>query len=227
MTHKIVCVGRNYADHASELGNAIPSSPVLFMKPWDNLADLTKPIQIPTHLGGVHHELEIIVEIGQPLKAPSKEQARQAIRRIGLGLDLTLRDIQNELKNKRLPWERAKCFIGSCPIAWATIDTTLIDLNHLSLRFFKNRTQQQSGNSAQMLFSIVDLIRDISRQFTLQMGDIIMTGTPAGVSTLSQGDQLRCELCYHPTTNTTTHTTRHTATSQTLLTIDTTVVSLT
>lgn len=185
---KIVCVGRNYAAHAAELNNPIPSEPILFMKPASAACDFAQPLRIPTQRGSVHHETELAVLIGAPLCNASAEQARAGIAGIGLALDLTLRDVQDQLKKNGHPWERAKAFDGAFPVS--DFIAAPPDLQQLLLQLYRNGTLQQDGNTAQMLFSVIDLIAEISRTFSLQPGDIVSTGTPAGVGPLQSGDKL-------------------------------------
>jgi len=193
---KIVCVGRNYAAHAKELNNPIPSEPILFIKPAASAVELSPGFPIPKEQGSVHHELEIALLIGQPLVDASENEVAEAIAGIGLGLDLTLRDVQDKLKEKGHPWERAKSFDGACPL------TDFISLNQVStddwqdigLRLEKNGQLQQQGSSAEMLFPILPLIAHMSSHFSLQPGDVILTGTPAGVGPLEVGDSLICNL---------------------------------
>ncbi len=188
---KIVCVGRNYADHAKELGNAIPESPVLFIKPPSSLATLEQGIVWNSDLGECHFECELCLRIDQPLsKATDASQALSAVGAITLGLDLTLRDLQNSLKNKGQPWERAKAFDGACVLAdWVDVKE-VSDWNSIEFRFFQNDELKQHGFTHDMLFDVTTLLLDISHSFSLQAGDVIMTGTPAGVAALYPKDQL-------------------------------------
>lgn len=191
---KIVCVGRNYAEHAKELGNELPESPVLFIKPPSSLTTLDAGIEWNKALGECHHECELSLRIGKPLKNASLEQARAAIDGVTLGLDLTLRDLQNSLKSKGQPWERAKAFDGACLLGeWLAADM-LADYGNATFRLTVNGGGRQSGNTADMLFDVVSLLVDISHSFTLEAGDVVMTGTPAGVGPLSSGDQLQMTL---------------------------------
>lgn len=191
---KIVCVGRNYAEHAKELGNELPESPVLFIKPPSSLTTLDAGIEWNKALGECHHECELSLRIGKPLKNASLEQARAAIDGVTLGLDLTLRDLQNSLKSKGQPWERAKAFDGACLLGeWLAADM-LADYGNATFRLTVNGGVRQSGNTADMLFDVVSLLVDISHSFTLEAGDVVMTGTPAGVGPLSSGDQLQMTL---------------------------------
>ncbi len=190
---KTVCVGRNYADHARELNNPVPTEPVLFMKPSTALRSLAEPIALPTGMGTCHFETEISLLIGQPLTAANREQACEAIVGVGLGLDLTLRELQGELKAKSLPWEKAKAFDGSCPVSAFAPAGHFPDWADVTFQLHLNGVVQQDGHSAAMLTQIPDLLVYISQYFTLLPGDLVMTGTPAGVGPLSAGDKL--ELC--------------------------------
>lgn len=192
---KIICVGRNYADHAKELGNAIPDAPVLFLKPPSSLLSLTDGIEWNAALGECHFECELSLRIDQPLsKATDAKQALKAVGAITLGLDLTLRDLQNTLKNKGQPWERAKAFDGSCVLAdWVDV-SEVEDWHQLEFTFAVNGEQKQHGFTHDMIFDIETLLLDISQSFSLQAGDVIMTGTPAGVAALKAKDQLSMTL---------------------------------
>ena len=190
---KIVCVGRNYADHAKELGNAVPDTPILFIKPPSSLRALADGIVIPQGLGECHFETELCVRIGMPLKNATREQAALAIDAVTLGLDLTLRDLQNSLKANGHPWERAKAFDGACLLGeW--LSPAMLDLAQAEFELSINGVQRQHGNTAQMIFDVVGLVAHISHSFSLCVGDVVMTGTPAGVAALQAGDQLRMRL---------------------------------
>lgn len=193
---KIVCVGRNYAAHAKELNNPIPSEPILFIKPASSAVPVSPEFSIPQTQGSVHHELEIAILIGQPLANANETEVAGAIAGIGLGLDLTLRDVQAKLKEKGHPWERAKSFDGACPLTdfVSVKEIAEVDWQSLALKLEKNGQLQQQGSSADMLFAILPLIAHMSEHFSLQPGDVILTGTPAGVGPLAAGDQLSCEL---------------------------------
>ncbi len=198
---KIVCVGRNYAAHAQELNNPIPEQPLLFIKPNSTLAALEKPINI-IHTSEVHFELELSILIDQPLTNPTEEQAFNAISGIGLALDLTLREIQSKLKQQGQPWERAKSFVGACPISNFISPkelalTQIQDLQQLEFSLHLNQQLQQHGRTQDMLFSIPKLIQEMAQAFSLNAGDIILTGTPSGVGKLQPKDTLECRL-YSP-----------------------------
>lgn len=191
---KVICVGRNYAEHARELGNEVPESPVLFLKPPSSMIGLEQGIHWNKELGECHHECELSIRIGQRLKNATFEQAQFAINGITLGLDLTLRDLQTQLKSKGQPWERAKAFDGACVLGQWLAPDMLGDLNKATFELSVNDEVRQQGNTADMLFGIVDLLVDISQVFTLEPGDVVMTGTPAGVAALASGDQLKMTL---------------------------------
>ena len=192
---KIICVGRNYADHAKELGNAVPDQAVLFLKPPSSLLALDEGISWNPTWGSCHFECELSLRIDQPLKnASSPEQALAAIGAVTLGLDLTLRDLQDSLKKQGYPWERSKAFDGSCVLGdW--VDTSEIeDWQQVQYQFEINDKLRQSGNTANMIFDIGSLLMEISQIFSLEPGDVIMTGTPAGVAPLHSGEQLKMSL---------------------------------
>lgn len=190
---KIICVGRNYANHAKELGNAVPDSPILFIKPPSSLRTMADGIVRPQGLGECHFETELCVRIGQPLKNATREQAAAAIDAVTLGLDLTLRDLQNSLKANGHPWERAKAFDGSCLLGeWLAPE--MVDLAQTEFSLSINGQTRQQGSTTQMLFDVVGLVAHISESFSLSVGDVVMTGTPAGVAALQVGDQLSLSL---------------------------------
>src|SRR5690554_375837 len=196
---KLVCVGRNYGAHAAELGNAIPESPLLFIKPASTVQALSiaesNQVFIPTELGACHHELELTVLIGSELTQCTPDQARQAIAGVGLGLDLTLRDLQEQLKKNGHPWERAKAFAGSAPLTeFVPLSDLGGALEQLTFSLHRNGQLQQQGRVEEMIFAIVDLVTEIAATFSLQPGDVIFTGTPAGVSALNVGDALTLTL---------------------------------
>ena len=194
---KIVCIGRNYAEHARELNNPITTEPMLFMKPVTSLVDITEPIIIDWKKGVVHHELEVSVLIGDTLTQCTKQQAASAIFGVGIALDLTLRDLQNELKQKGHPWEKAKAFDGSCPLSAFEPIKSFDALDNIELQLTVNGAVKQKGSSAHMLTDIVSLLEYISCWFTLKPGDVVLTGTPAGVGPLHPGDQLEIDLIDH------------------------------
>lgn len=191
---KVVCVGRNYMLHIKELNNEVPTQPLLFMKPASALCSIAQPVRIPNDQGECHNELEVAILIKHKLTKASAEQAQQAIWGVGLGLDLTLRDVQTHLKNKGQPWERAKAFDGSCPMSQFIPITQIPDLTDIEFRLLVNGEVRQLGNTVDMMLPILDLLVEITKQFTLLPGDIVLTGTPKGVAALSQGETLSLEL---------------------------------
>lgn len=191
---KIVCVGRNYAAHAKELNNPVPEQPLLFIKPASALAALEAPIALPQGKGECHHELEVALLIGSTLSQAKPEDCLAAIAGYGLALDLTLRELQSELKAKGHPWERAKAFDGACPLSAFVPAASVSNWRELRFELHRNGERQQSGHCSDMLFPIDLLLADISQSFTLQPGDIVLTGTPAGVGPLQNGDTLTCQL---------------------------------
>ncbi|WP_435979872.1 fumarylacetoacetate hydrolase family protein [Psychrobacter sp. DM4] len=196
---KVVCVGRNYAAHAAELGNEIPSAPMLFMKPSSSVISIEQDIIRPSPkvYGETHYETELCIQLATDLHAATAEQARQAIGGVTLGLDLTLRELQSALKAKGHPWERAKCFDGACVLGDWLDPKEFGDFTQVHYQLHINNTLTQDGDSALMLFSVYDLLADISHAFSLQAGDVIMTGTPSGVGALNLGDKLKLVLGRH------------------------------
>lgn len=190
---KVVCVGRNYAEHARELNNPVPSEPILFIKPATAIVDMQQPIGIPTDYGNCHVETEMALLIGKEVRKESPAEALEAVVGVGLGFDLTLRDLQSKLKDKGHPWEKAKAFDGSCPLS-AFAPAAAMQWDNVDLTLTRNGKLQQSGNSSDMLTGVGDLLSYISRFFTLQPGDVVLTGTPAGVGPLSPGDELIATL---------------------------------
>ncbi len=191
---KCVCVGRNYAAHAAELNNPVPSTPLLFIKPADAAVALTPQINIPSQWGSVHHELEVAILIKNRLQSATETEAHNAIAGVGLALDLTLRDVQDQLKKQGHPWEAAKAFDGASPLSHFIDIDQVADLENVEFSLKRNGKIQQQGNSAQMLFPIVSLIAYMSTIFTLNPGDVILTGTPVGVGPLAEGDTLELQL---------------------------------
>ncbi|MCI3880409.1 fumarylacetoacetate hydrolase family protein [Acinetobacter higginsii] len=192
---KIVCVGRNYAEHAKELGNAIPERALLFIKPPSSLGSLTQGVSWNQALGECHYECEICLQIAHPLSQETDPaKALYAIGAVTLGLDLTLRDLQGDLKSKGEPWERAKAFDGACILAdWIEADE-IGDLQELELILNINGVDRQHGFTKDMIFDIGTLLVEINKSFSLEVGDVIMTGTPAGVGALRANDQLTMKL---------------------------------
>ena len=195
---KVVCVGRNYAEHAKELNNPVPTEPLLFIKPGSCVVPLDESFSIPAERGAVHYEAEIAVLIGKSLsKQPNAEEVMDAISGFAPALDLTLRDVQDQLKAKGYPWEVAKAFDGACVLAPFVPGDAVVDLRDIGIRLSLNGAVRQDGNSRDMLNPILPLIQHICGHFSLQPGDVILTGTPAGVGPLASGDQLQLELVDH------------------------------
>jgi len=196
---KVICVGRNYAEHARELGNEIPKSPILFMKPSSSVVSVHNEIVRPNPAlyGDTHYEAELCIQLVGDLSAATIEQAKQAIGGVTLGLDLTLRDLQSKLKDKGHPWERAKCFDGACVLADWIDPQAFGDFCHVEYQLYINDELKQDGNTALMLFPVYELLAEISHAFSLQAGDVIMTGTPSGVGILQADDTLTFKLGTH------------------------------
>lgn len=188
---KVVCVGRNYAAHAKELGNQVPKTPFFFIKSPNTLVPLEQEIKLPALvLGACHFETEISVLIGTRLRQAKLEDVGSAIAGYGLALDLTLRDLQNDLKKQGLPWEAAKSFDGACPVSDFVAKEDCMSSEGFEFQAMLNGKMVQEGASTNMLFGISDLIARMSAVFTLEPGDIVLTGTPAGVGPLTTGDEL-------------------------------------
>lgn len=199
---KVVCVGRNYAAHARELGNAVPEVPILFLKPATALVPLSPDFAIPQGRGECHHETEITLLIGRTLKNASADECREAIAGVTLGLDLTLRDVQNELKKKGHPWEIAKAFDGAAPLAPFVAPDAFGDFADVEFSLVVNGVRRQQGSTVDMITPVLALLQYISTIFTLQPGDVVMTGTPEGVAALASGDVLELAM---PGLRVTTH----------------------
>ncbi|HAA07344.1 MAG TPA: fumarylacetoacetate hydrolase family protein [Acinetobacter schindleri] len=193
---KIVCVGRSYADHAKELGNAIPDRPVLFIKPPSALGDLDAGIEWNRDLGSCHYECELSLRIDRTLKNETDPaKALEAVDAVTLGLDLTLRDLQDDLKKKGQPWERAKAYDGACLLSdWVSVEDVVNDWKDVHYTLHVNDELRQKGDTALLIFDVGTLLADISQVFTLEEGDVVMTGTPAGVAALHSGEQLKMTL---------------------------------
>ena len=187
---KIICVGRNYSAHIEELDNQQPKDPVLFIKPDTSILQKKQPFYLPHFSREIHHEVELMVKIDRIGKHIAPNFAPKYYSQIGLGIDFTARELQSELKSKGLPWEKAKAFDGSALVGEWFPKTDFLDLNALSFRLDKNGATVQRGNTAQMLWKIDELIAFCSQYFTLKIGDLIFTGTPAGVGPVTEGDHL-------------------------------------
>ena len=187
---KIICIGRNYVDHIKELKNQRPNSPVIFLKPETSIINKKHPFFIPNFSKDIQYEVEILVKINRLGKAISTEFSHKYYNHIGLGIDFTARDIQNILKNKGLPWEKSKAFDGSALIGKWINKSEIPDLNNINFNLEKNGNIVQVGNTSKMLWNIDELISEISKYFTLKIGDIIFTGTPSGVGRVDENDIL-------------------------------------
>ena len=187
---KIICVGRNYPKHIKELVNQRPESPVIFIKPDTSLLQKNNPFFIPDFSRLINYELELLVKINRIGKYIQPKFAFKYYQEIGLGIDFTARDIQQQLKEKGLPWEKAKGFDGSALIGEWFDKSNFEDINKLDFHLLKNGIVTQSGNSSQMIWKIDELISEISKFFTLKIGDIIFTGTPEGVGDVKEDDLL-------------------------------------
>lgn len=186
---KIICIGRNYSNHAKEMGSELPKEPVFFMKP-DTALLKEGDFYHPNFSEDIHHEIEIIVRINKVGKNVEEQFAHKYYNEISLGIDFTARDIQQKCKEKGLPWEKAKAFDNSAPIASTWIDVNNIKLENVNFKLLKNGKEVQVGNTSDMIFSINKLIAYVSKFVTLKVGDLIFTGTPEGVGKVSIGDHL-------------------------------------
>ncbi len=191
---KIVCVGRNYAEHAKELGNEIPEKPVIFLKPSSSVIFNGGKIVYPSFSNEMHHEVELVLLIGKTVKNADEKSAEDAIAAYGAGLDMTLRDIQSTLKTKGHPWTIAKCFDTSAVLSeFISKKDYVLTLNE-EISLHVNGVLKQNEKLNMMLFPPVELVEYISSLMTLEEGDLIFTGTPAGVSKVNKGDILKAEI---------------------------------
>lgn len=187
---KIICIGRNYADHAKEMNAAVPENPVFFMKPDSALLPHKNPFYYPEFTKDLHYECEVVVRINRLGKNISQKFAHSYYDEIGLGIDFTARDLQQQCKEKGLPWEIAKSFEHSAPLSKTFINKSELDLENLNFSLQQNGKVVQQGNTKEMLFSIDQIIVYLSQFMTLKIGDLIFTGTPAGVGPVAIGDTL-------------------------------------
>lgn len=193
----IFCIGRNYSAHAKELGNAVPEQPIVFLKPLNTICFDGDTISIPEQSSDVHHEVELVIAIGKSGKNIQQNSALDYIAGIGVGLDLTARDIQRKAKEKGHPWSIAKGFDTFAPISNFIPLTAEVQLNDLTLELKVNGEIRQLGNTSDMIFSCQYLISYLSSIFTLKPGDLIFTGTPKGVSAIQPGDKVEASLNYN------------------------------
>ncbi len=188
---KLICIGRNYTKHIEELENEKPKDPVVFLKPDTAILLKKQPFFIPDFSNDVHHEVEILVKINKVGKHINRKFAHKYYDEIGLGIDFTARDLQSELKAKGLPWEKAKAFDGAAVIGKWLAKSAFKDINNINFSLYKNDAIVQDGNTNLMLWKIDELVEYVSKYFTLKIGDIIFTGTPAGVGKVVANDKLK------------------------------------
>ena len=188
---KLICIGRNYAQHISELKNEKPTEPVIFLKPDTTILLKKQPFFIPDFSDEVHHEVEVLVKINRVGKHIDSKFAHKYYEQIGLGIDFTARDLQQKLKEQGLPWEKAKAFDGSAVVGKWVSKTNFKNLNNLPFSLHKNDEIVQSATTSDMLWNIDEIIAYVSQFFTLKIGDIIFTGTPSGVSRVQPNDSLK------------------------------------
>ena len=191
---KILCIGRNYVDHIKELGNETPAAPVVFMKPSTAVISDGDQIKIPAYSQECHYEAELAVLIGTDGKDISENEALAHVAGYGIAIDMTLRDVQDSLKQKGLPWEIAKGFDTSCPLSDFAPADSVADPQALTIRLSQNGIERQNGSTALMINSVARIISYLSTIYTLEEGDVILTGTPAGVGKVTAGDRLEAEL---------------------------------
>ncbi|WP_130735569.1 fumarylacetoacetate hydrolase family protein [Flavobacterium sp. J27] len=187
---KIICIGRNYVDHISELNNEKPSEPVIFLKPETAVLPKKTPFYIPDFSQDVHHEVEVLVKICKVGKYISPKFASNYYEEIGLGIDFTARDLQSQLKAKGLPWEKAKAFDHSAIIGSFLSKKSFTSVENINFELRSNGAVVQTGNTSLMLWKIDEIIAYVSQFFTLKKGDVIFTGTPKGVASVKAGDVL-------------------------------------
>lgn len=187
---KIICIGRNYADHAKELNNEVPTEPVFFLKPDTALLKDNEPFYIPEFTTDLHYECEVVVKIAKVGKNIQEKFAHKYYEQISLGIDFTARDLQAKCKEKGLPWEMAKAFDNSAPLSAVFIDKNTVNLNDLHFHLNINGATVQKGTTNDWIFHIDQVIAYVSKFMTLKTGDLIFTGTPAGVGPVAIGDRL-------------------------------------
>lgn len=191
---KIVCIGRNYVEHIKELGNQIPDKPVIFIKPASSIVGEGGTIVIPPHSSDCHHEVELAVLIGSAAKNVHANNALEHVTGYAVALDLTLRDIQSAQKEKGLPWEIAKAFDTACPLSAFVPADQVGDPQKLQIKLIVNDEVRQDGDTGDMMRSVAELIAAASAYFTLEAGDILLTGTPSGVGRIVSGDKLEAVI---------------------------------
>lgn len=191
---KIICIGRNYVQHIEELNNERPEEPVIFIKPDTALLGRELPFVIPAFSNDINYELEVVVKICKVGKFIEPKFASKYYEQISVGIDFTARDLQSKLKQKGLPWEKSKGFDGSAVVGEFVDKAELGSIDELDFLLTKNGQVVQHGNTREMIWKIDELIAEVSKYFTLKTGDLIFTGTPAGVGTVKNGDVLKGEL---------------------------------
>lgn len=187
---KIFCVGRNYVDHAKELGNEVPDEPVIFMKPKSALLQSHTPFYYPEFTNELHYECELVLRISKNGKYIQEKHAGNYYNGVTVGIDFTARDIQDRLKEKSLPWEKAKAFDNSAAVGKFIDITPQLNKKNIGFSFRLNKEEVQKGNSSEMIFSFDSLVSHISNYFSINIGDLIFTGTPAGVGECVVGDEM-------------------------------------
>lgn len=193
---KIICIGRNYAEHAAELGNSVPETPLFFLKPDSAILTKKHAFYLPDWTDDMHYEVEVVIKINRLGKAIEKKFANRYYAEIGLGIDFTARDVQEELKSKGHPWEKAKAFDGSAVVSEKFIPLEDLggDVQNLNFDLSLNNSLVQTGNTSSMIFSVDELIVYLSKYMTIKTGDLVFTGTPAGVGAIKSGDLLTGRL---------------------------------
>jgi acylpyruvate hydrolase len=191
---KIICIGRNYADHAKELNNPLPENPLFFLKPDTSLVINNKPFFYPEFSEDIHHEVEIVLKINRLGRYIDRKFAHRYYDEIGVGIDFTARDLQDQCKKKGMPWEIAKAFDNSAPIGKFMPKSGIEDCNNISVRLDINGETVQDGISKDMIFPFDSIISYVSQFITLKIGDLIFTGTPAGVGPVKIGDRLQAYI---------------------------------
>ncbi len=191
---KIICVGKNYLEHAKELGDAVPEKPVIFMKPASSIIFSGDKISHPKFSSSLHFETELVLLVGKTCKEVSKLNAMEYIAGYTVGLDMTLRDIQSQLKKNGHPWEISKCFDASTVLGQFVSKSEISEPNNLPIKLWVNDLLRQNDSTSNMIYNIESIVEYLSSYFTLEEGDIIFTGTPAGVGEVKIGDKLKAEI---------------------------------
>ena len=187
---KIICIGRNYSEHAKELKNEVPTEPVFFMKPETALLKNGQPFYLPDFGSEIHYEVELVILISKNGKNISENFATNYYEKVGVGIDFTARDLQQQCKEKGLPWEKAKAFYNSAPLGEFILKSEINNPDSINFKLLVNGEIRQQGNSKDMMFNFDKIISYVSKFITLKTGDLIYTGTPAGVGAVKIGDKL-------------------------------------